>query len=363
MNSILRITDPIPSDDSIDKYEHIEYNPVVGANLNNDGDIRINIETQDIFTHPSESFLLIEGQLIKDDGTTYANVDVISIINNGMMYLFKNIKYQLSGQETESVLNPGQATTMLGLLKYPDDFSKSNSLNQLWYKDTTVNADLANNAGFKIRHDYIIQNPDPKGTFSFRVPLKHIFGFCEDYNKILYGMKQTLTLTRDNDNNAIFRVNTAANGKIRLDKITWYMPHVMPADKDKMELYKIIERKEKIPVGYRMIQCDSAPVPLTTSFTWKLAVKSSPEVPRFIIVGFQTDKNGNQRQNPAIFNNVRVKNIYVTLNSTRYPEVDYQISCPRHQFSRAYSNAALFRSKFFNMDELVSNPNISPSDY
>ena len=46
------------------------------------------------------------------------------------------------------------------------------------------------------------------------------------------------------------------------------------------------------------------------------------------------------------------------LNSARYPEVDYQISFPRQQFSRAYSDAALFRSKFFNMDVLVSNPNI-----
>ena len=51
MNDILRITDPILSDDGIDKYEYIEYNPVVGANLNS-GDIRINIETQDIFTRP-----------------------------------------------------------------------------------------------------------------------------------------------------------------------------------------------------------------------------------------------------------------------------------------------------------------------
>ena len=80
-------------------------------------------------------------------------------------------------------------------------------------------------------------------------------------------MKQTLTLTRNNDNDAISRVNAAANGKIRLDKISWYMPHVIPADKDKMELYIIIERKEKIPVGYRMIQCDSAPIPQTTTFT------------------------------------------------------------------------------------------------
>ena len=60
-------------------------------------------------------------------------------------------------------------------------------------------------------------------------------------------MKQTLT--RDNDNNAIFRANGVDTGKIRLDKISWYMPHIMPSDKDKMELYKIIEKKEKLPVG------------------------------------------------------------------------------------------------------------------
>ena len=50
MSSILKITDPIPSDDSIDKYEHFEYEPVTGTNLNNSGgDIRIYIETQDLF--------------------------------------------------------------------------------------------------------------------------------------------------------------------------------------------------------------------------------------------------------------------------------------------------------------------------
>ena len=141
-------------------------------------------------------------------------------------------------------MHPGQAITMLGLLKYRDDFSKSQGLNQLWYKDTTTESDLARNTGFNVRKQCLIDSPDPKGTFSFRVPLKHIFGFCEDYNKILYGMKQTLTSTR-NDDDAIFRNNAAAAGIIRLDRISWYMPHVMPADKETMELYKIIKKKRK----------------------------------------------------------------------------------------------------------------------
>ena len=370
MNSILRITDPIPSDDSIDRYEDIVYEPVAGTNLNASGqDIKLTIETQDIFMHPSESFLIIKGRLLKADNNSYGNNDLISLTNNGMMHLFKRIWYDLSGQEIESVTDPGQATTMLGLLKYPDDFSKSKGLNQLWYKDTTALAENDNN-GFIIRRDYIIRNSNPKGSFSFKIPLKHIFGFCEDYDKVVYRLKHNLTLTRNNDNDAIFRYGGDAHGagavdvgKVILSKISWFMPHVTPADKDKMELYKIIERKEKIPVGYRMIQCDSAAIPATTSFSWRLSVKSSPEVPCYIIVGFQTAKSGDQVTNPSTCDNVNVSNIYVMLNSIRYPIADYNISFLAQKFSRVYGDAVTFRSKFFNMDELISNPNINPSDY
>ena len=130
-----------------------------------------------------------------------------------------------------------------------------------------------------------------------------------------------------------------------------------------MELYKIIQRKEKLPVGYRMIQCTTASIPQTNSFSWRLSVKSSPEVPHFIIVGFQTDRIGEQDRNPSIFDHCNIRNIYVMLNSKRYPELNYNLSFPAYQFSRAYGDAAEFKTKFFNMDELISNPNITPSDY
>ena len=363
MNSILDITENISDDNSIDKYEYFECEPFVGTNLNNSGgDIRLYIETQDIFTHPTESFLLIEGRLTKADGTAYANADNIYLTNNAMMHLFRDIRYELSGQEIEKIMYPGQATMMLGLLKYPDDFCKSKGLNQLWYKDTTTQAN-AQNVGWNVRKLYIINNSDPKGTFSCRIPLKHLFGFCEDYYKVVYGLKHGLILTRNNDENAIFRANGVDNGKNTLSKISWFMPDVTPADKDKMELYKIIERKAKLFVGYKMIQCTNASIPQSTSVSWRLSVKSSPEVPRFIIVGFQTDKSNDQEQNPSTFDNVNIRNIYAILNSNRYPTLEYNLSFQAQQFSRAYGDAAEFRSKFFNMNELVSNPNFTPSEY
>ena len=113
-----------------------------------------------------------------------------------------------------------------------------------------------------------------------------------------------------------------------------------------------------------MIQCDSALITRnSTNFSWRLSVKSSPEIPRFIIVGFQAGKSGNQQQNPSIFDNVNVNNIYAMLNSTRYPTADYNITFVGQKFSRVYGDVAEFRAKFFNMDELVSNPNISLIDY
>ena len=373
MADILQITEDIPVDDSIYEYEYKEYNPIVGTDLNR-GSIVLTIESQDIYTHPAESFLVIEGQLAAPVAPPlagvgpYADADVVTLINNGIMYLFSDVRYHLASHEIEVLQNPGHATTMLGLLKYPDDFTKSQGLNQLWLPDTNIDnnneANKVDNKGFKIRNEYIIRTSDPKGTFSFKIPLKHFLGFCEDYKKILYGMQQRLTLTRTNNDNAIFRTAATDAGTVRLDKIRWFMPHVIPSDAYRLQLDKVIEKKEKLPVGYRMLQCDTSQVPTNQkSFTWRLGVKSSPDIPRFIIVGFQSDRNNNQEQNPAIFDHLYVRNIYVTLNAKRYPDTDYDNDFNKNQYSRIYGDASSFRKKFFNMDELVSNSGINPLDY
>ena len=372
MADILQITEDIPVDDSIYDYEYKEYNPIAGTDFNR-GSIVITIESQDIYTHPAESFLNIEGQLIKNNNAYYLENDNVALINNGIMYLFSDVRYHLASHEIEVLQNPGQATTMLGLLKYPDDFTKSQGLNQVWAPDKEVGTPIVgNNEGFKMRQNYIINMPegnDNKGKFNFKIPLKHFLGFCEDYKKILYGMQQRLTLTRTGDDNAILKGNAAAggaavDGKVKLTKVSWFMPHVIPSDAYRLQLDKIIEKKEKIPVGYRMLQCDNLPVPPGVgTFTWRLGVKSSPDIPRFIIVGFKREKHNDQTKNPAIFDHCEVRNIYVTLNAKRYPDTDYENNFTINKFSRIYGDAASFRKKFYNMDELISNHNINPDNY
>ena len=91
--------------------------------------------------------------------------------DDAIMHLFDRIECHLSSQLIESLNYPGQVTTILRLLNYPDDFSKAQGLSQLWYKDTaTTTAAKADNNGFAARHAYLIQSPTVKGTFSFRIP-------------------------------------------------------------------------------------------------------------------------------------------------------------------------------------------------
>ena len=111
----------------------------------------------------------------------------------------------------------------------------------MWYKDTSITAAKADNNGFAARHAYFIQSPTVKGNFSFRISVKHIFGFCDDYDKIVYGLKHGLTLVRKTDDDAIFRRATAGAGKVSLDKMSWIVPHAIPADAENYSIYKTTE--------------------------------------------------------------------------------------------------------------------------
>ena len=98
MADIIKFTEIPLIDERIEEYEYHEYDPITETNLNNDGDIRISIESQDVFTHPSESFLIFEGRLTKAGNTAHANADTFALTNSAIMDLFSRIEYHLSDQ-------------------------------------------------------------------------------------------------------------------------------------------------------------------------------------------------------------------------------------------------------------------------
>ena len=181
--------------------------------------------------------MLIEGGVLKADNTRYADADIIALANTGRLYLFSSLKFTVAGQEVEPVNYPGHGTSLLGLATYSSDYHGGCGLAQGWYPDITTAAALAN-TGFAIQS--MIRAPDPNGSFQYAIPMRHIFGFVNDYSKVTYGMRDTLQLIRKDDNDALYRAAAAGAGKVKLSKMAWFVPIVQPNDVRNANLYKSI---------------------------------------------------------------------------------------------------------------------------
>ena len=91
----------------------------------------------------------------------------------------------------------------MGLAKYSTGYNPAGLL-QCWTPDTSNDPAITTNDGFAKRQKFVFGS-DPVGSFRFAIPLSHIFGFAEDYNKV-YGFVHQLVLTRaSSDDNALFR--------------------------------------------------------------------------------------------------------------------------------------------------------------
>ena len=167
-------------------------------------------------------------------------------------------------------------------------------------------------------------------------------------------MRHKLTLVRKGDTDAIFKVHAVADVKVNLSKIALMMPRVHPNDAKKFELYRKIESKITIDVGFRMRQCNVAEIPQNvTTFDWRLGVRSAPEKPRHILIAFQKDRSGNQDKNPSLFDHINTTQISVVLNDTKYPARDVTADFPKHKFVEYYKMFTNFTRDYYELDPLT----------
>ena len=365
MNSILKIDDNYKIDESIDNYETYSFYPITGTQLNNPGSITITVQNSDNLYHPANSWLEFEGQ-IKNGVAAFEDSDLITLANNGILHLFDNIKYLLSSTEIESVFNPGTVSNVMGLAKYPSSFKSG--LIQCWAPDVNNNASITGptvNEGFKKRHDFFMAKSTPVGSFRIAVPLKHIFGFAEDYNKVLYGFVHTLVLNRSSsDKNALFSATAVTDtGSVHLENIRWMLPRVSPSEVVRYEFVKQIESEKIINVGFRMRQSISTAVPTTNQFEWRLGVRSSPEKPRYIFLVFQTDRMENQKKNISTYDHCNLTSAHVLLNNDRYPLNDFETNFAKNHYDHLFHEFSSFIQKYYKVDDMITSTLVDPVTY
>nr|XP_022905903.1 uncharacterized protein LOC111417766 [Onthophagus taurus] len=200
-----------------------------------DDEIRIAIQQQDLYTLPSQSFIYVQGKLLKDEGT----VDKDSKLSaNPIAHMFSEVRFECGGNVIDRVRNPGIASTLKNLC----------SLTRSEYYH-------ASNAGFEYTNVKVNENT---GDFDFCVPLEHFLGFAEDYNKILINLRQELVLVRSNlDKNVI--ESLLPNMIININKIVWEVPHVSVADVERLKLLEYIEQGTELDMEFRSFDLHEYP--------------------------------------------------------------------------------------------------------
>lgn len=218
------------------------------------------------------------------------------------------------------------------------------------------------NTGYNLRHDLLfneIGNVMPEanaGKFTFRIPLSSIFNFCRIYDKVIFNCKHELAFRRQGDDWAIFRSNNLQidSYKIRLDKVTWFMPKLETSDEVSLELKSIIANDSIVDMAFmnKTMQMRIVP-PSVTEFPMQMTYNFGTSTPRYFVAVFQSRDllptlgyDRMQNFNNSIFNDpnarfetmIDIKRIRIMVNDNNFYINDFAYNDFSRNFAAHYYN-------------------------
>lgn len=338
MNNILHIEEEVSFDESITRIEVHSHQPYIASTFNNSDEIRIPIQNQAVFTLPSQSSIVIEGELLKKDGNPPAAASYL--INNGIAHLFDEIRYELNGIEIDRCKNVGITSTIKGYCSFHEG-QKRTLENAGWGGGTVIT--------------------DTKGQFNVLIPLNTILGFAEDYKKVLMNVKQELVLIRSRlDSNAYV---TTEDLKLRITKVDWRMPYVYVNDKVRLTFLKKQEKFKHIQIPFRSWSLFEFPLlPTSEKQTWTIKTSSQFEKPRYVILAFQTDRKNQDAKNSSEFDHCNISNVKLYLNSDNYPYENLNLNIKNNRYAILYDMYTQFQRDYYDQD-VLPQPLLSKLDF
>lgn len=327
-SEILTLRNIVGYDDRITSIQDHAYNPYT-TSFNHNDEIRIVIQNQDLYVLPHRSYIYIEGRIrIEYAENAQAPARVApNFTNNAAGFLFNEIRYELNGFPIDICKNVGITSTIKGYLSYTP--SESNRLEpSSWKKESNITSSV--------------------GQYNVRIPLKHIFGFAEDYRNIIMNAKHELILLRSNSDTNVFVGNNNISSII-IDKIQWRIPHVTVSDPEKLKLMQIINKKQDIQLNFRTWELYEYPVlPQTDKHIWSVKASSQLNTPRFIVVAFQTNRNNVITTDKSRFDHCHLSDLKVFLNSECFPYENLNANFEQNQYVVLYEMYARFQEAFYH---------------
>ena len=316
---------------ALEFYEHQIANPDTDSNP------RFHIDYTDQYILPSEAYLQLTGEIVKSaDGASYT-AEKVAFVNNGPLHMFDSATYKINNQVVERVDSPGEATLMMSLVDYSNDYIDSMGEQLMIAKDAGANDTADTNTGFVKRKAH--------KKFDLCIPLKHIFGFAKDVNKVLYGMTHTVELVKRNSfSNALLKATSVDEAKVKLTGLSLWMPRITPSPEAEAGLLKFMESNKEINTPFQQVKYFYKEFNDIKDVTWDITQFSKTDRPRHVFVGFRkTDKENNQEQNNAVYEPCAVTDISLVVNGDTYPRFPYSIDFANKKVGRVYRDLLSYR--------------------
>ena len=132
------------------------------------------------------------------------------------------------------------------------------------------------NRDSQLKDDHIAAE---RGHMYMMIKMSDLFGFVNNLEKIIYGLGFKLTLKRNNNDKALFRVNAGADalakdGNINIRVISWCVPRVDPSIVNRIIVQKGLNKKNNIDFCYYEKETFYKNVPNSTNFlVWIVVLK------------------------------------------------------------------------------------------
>ena len=257
----------------IHKSKIIKYKPknlatmnIINTNIN----IILNREENHLNLH--DSYLEIEFVVSDDAGGVFANDANIRLANYGMMALFSSVKLENSGgRNVEYIDYCHPNLSMYKLLTSTVDEYESGFVRNQGNRDS------------QLKGDYVAAE---RGHMYMMINMSDLFGFLNDLEKIIYGLGLKIILKRNNNDRALYRINTnpgavGNDGNIDVTDISWCVPSIDLSNDNRIIVQKGLNKKN-VDFNYYERKTFYENVPNATNFLFDLGMESGMERPQYI---------------------------------------------------------------------------------
>ncbi len=364
MQPYLDIFSSPKEDGSVSGFEYVEYLPNNFTTDVSTTSWEIQHKNVDDWILPARSYIMVQGKLLKNDGSDFSLGHNAALVNNGFS-VFERASYHVDGNQVSHVDYVPQATLMRGLVDFSKDHVDSvGSMTNFIPDQNTGMAEKGPgtvDAASTSHHEPVVPNADYNEGFAKRsnnaiasqttlwLPVKDLFGFCAT-DKVSRGARHVMKLERAKLNDMIH--NTAADaGRFVLSKVSWWMPIVKPSLPIQADLESKLQAGATIPWDYKSVKCYRSNEADDAGRTWRVTNQSVK--PMRILVGLQlAAKQNSAAQNNMIFDQCALTEIQLRVNGKQYPQealkVNYEAG--EEDWARAYASFVSAGGKGFDPD-------------